>query len=199
MVSPITLANGILSTLLLSFYENYWIQYHVMTFWFFVSIFFVRLCCWTVCMFYIVGSHSFTLSGIFLHKCLTDSDSIDCLWIIISSLTKNLLSLPAVLSLSVVHHIIVMFCDFLMFMLSVSGYGSLCLRGRLNVRVLVKPVPALLWGCTASVSHVLSHLSSAYMLFLVCCASTPPALCCLHAKLWETFMCFPGIISLLSS
>lgn len=126
----------------------------------------------------------------FLHKCLTDCDSI------YRSLTRTLLSLPAVLSVSAVHHVMFLFCDFLMFMSSVSGYGSPCFCGRLNVRVLVKP--------SARRSYSLRVTRVATSVFGLCCfwfavPGSPPALCCLHAKLWETYVLFPGLISLLSS
>lgn len=112
----------------------------------------------------------------------------------------DLLSLPAVLSWCVLHHFCHVLClfDFFMFIVSASGYGSLCLCRRLNVTVLVQCVSALLWRFPASVSHVLSQPSSACVLFLVCCANTLPLLCCKHAELWETYV-LSGIIYVLNT
>lgn len=132
-----------------------------------------------------------SLSVIFSDTYRTDCDYIHCSRISINRLIKNLFSLPAVPSWCVLHHIFAVLCsfDFLVFILSVSVSQSLCLCGRLNVRVPVKCVSALLWCCTVSVSHVLSQLSSVYVLFLVCSASTSPPLCCMHAKPGQ-HMCF---------
>lgn len=89
-------------------------------------------------------------------------------------------------------------CSVDVHVVGVWQWVSVCLYGRLNVWVLVKYVSALLWGCTASVSHLLSPLSSACMLFLVCWASTPPPLCSMHAKPRATYV-FSGTIWVLSS
>lgn len=81
--------------------------------------------------FVLMSFHPFSLSVVFLHK-----------WS--CRLTTALLSRPAVLSVSAVHHMMFMFCGFLMS----SGYGSLCFCGLLNV-----------WGaCQTRVSSALrSH------------------------------------------
>lgn len=108
------------------------------------------------------------------------------LWMIVSTLTKNPLSLPATLSLSVAsHYFPVLLCPFVVLL-----SGSLCLPGTLNVRVFSSALRLF----SLCVTRVIMSVLSLYLVFGLLCQNTA---CTLHAKLWET--CFPGILSVLSS
>lgn len=143
------------------------------------------LYCWSVFCLLI------SLSVIFSDTYGTDCDYIYCSRISINRFIKNLFSLPAVPSWCVLHHVFAMFC------VPLISLCSFCLCLAMGLCVCVAD---WMLGCLSNMyqlcsdvvqalCHTMSQLSSVYMLFLVCGASTSPPLCCMHAKP-EQHMCF---------
>lgn len=121
------------------------------------------------------------------------SDKHLIIFTVCESALPDLTKIPflSLLSWFVLHHIFAMFCVLcsFSFILSVPGYGSLhCVWQIWMLRCLSN----MYWLCSDIIQHLchtfLSQLSSACMLFLVCCASSPPPLRCLHAKHGATYM-----------
>lgn len=136
-----------------------------------------------------------SLSVIFPDTYLTGCDYICFYESVLLDSPKIFFSLPAVLSWCVLHRIcadVSCSTDFLMLILSVSGYGSLCLGPR---QICISSALRLYSLC---VTRVITIAFSLYVVFGLLCQYTPPPLRCMHAKPGATYV-LSGIIWVLSS